>query len=93
MARRILRNYKIISVFCKCGEKLVRYRKGGKGRLVKIHTDRIAEDFWGIFTHKHPIGTEIFCPRCKNRIATVRMQSGKYINRVNQGQLGIIRKS
>ncbi len=91
--KRVLTKYKIITVFCKCGEKLVRYRKGGKGRLVKIHRDRIAEDFSGIFSHKTlPVGSEIFCPKCHERIATIQMKSGKYINKVNQGQLGIIRK-
>ena len=87
-------NYKLWTVFCKCGQKLVRYRKCGPGRLRKIHRDRIATDYAGIFINdKSEEGTDIFCPSCKNRIATVRVVSGKYVNKVNQGQLGIIRKS
>ena len=86
--------YKIITVWCKCGEKLVRYRKCGKGRLRKIHRARIAEDFTGIFeSDKSPVGTDILCQKCKERIATVQIVSGKYVNKVNQGQLGEIKKS
>ncbi len=87
-------NYKIWTVFCKCGEKLVRYRKCGSGRLRKIHRDRIAEDFTGIFINdKSEEGIYILCPNCQNRITTVRKVSGKFVNKVNQGQLGVIRKS
>ena len=87
-------NYKLWTVFCKCGQKLVRYRKMGSGRLRKIHRDRIAEDFCGIFEDNFsPVGTEILCTNCKHRIATVQLVSGKYVNKVNQGQLGMIKKS
>ncbi|MCG9628159.1 hypothetical protein [Vibrio mediterranei] len=37
---------KTVDIFCsKCGTKLFRYRKGGKGALVKCFKERIAEDF------------------------------------------------
>ena len=87
------KQYKIWTVYCECGEKLVKYRKKGPGRLRKIHRDRIAKDFTGLFfDDTSPIGTDVFCPACKNRIATIQKVNGKYVNKVNQGQLGIIRK-
>lgn len=87
-----MNEFRIILVHCKCGAKLVRYHKRGKGRLRKIHRDRIAEDFSGIFSGNEPDGTDLFCPECNERIATVRSMQGKYIAKVNQGQLGMIRK-
>ncbi len=86
-----MNDFKNITVFCKCGEKLVKYKKRGKGRLRKIHRDRITEDFSGIFSGYEENGTEIFCPSCSGRIATVRSMQGKFVAKVNQGQLGIIR--
>ena len=59
---------------------------------MKIHRDRIAEDYTGIFIDDYSDqGTDIFCPACKNRIATVQIVNGKYVNKVNQGQLGLTR--
>lgn len=86
-----MNDFKNITVFCKCGEKLVKYKKRGKGRLRKIHRDRIADDFSGVFSGYEEDGTEILCPSCKGRIATVRSMQGKFVAKVNQGQLGIIR--
>jgi len=80
-------------VFCKCGEKIVLYRKKGPGRLRKIHRDRIAKDYHYLFLDNfEKEGFDIFCPSCNNRFATVKKINGKYVNKVNQGQLGIIRK-
>ncbi|MGF1773213.1 hypothetical protein ACP3V5_01535 [Vibrio maritimus] len=37
---------KSVDIFCaKCGCKLYRYRKGGKGSLVKCFRERITEDY------------------------------------------------
>lgn len=86
--------YKTISIFCSCGQKLVRYRKRGKGRLVKIHRLRITEDVAGVFSDDSLIeGSEILCPSCNVRVATVRKVNGKWVHKVNQGKIGIIRKS
>lgn len=87
------KEFKIWTVYCKCGEKLVRYKKRGPGRLRKIHRDRISKDYSGLFlSDSTKIGTDIFCPNCKKRLATVLKVNGKYVNKINQGQLGIIRK-
>ncbi|MGF1748316.1 MULTISPECIES: hypothetical protein [Vibrio] len=47
---------KSVDVFCsKCGAKLYRYKKGGKGALVKCFKERITED------HTNNLGV---CPGC-----------------------------
>lgn len=91
---RKLTKYKVITVHCKCGEKLVKYKKGPGRTLLKIHRDRINKDYQGIFLDNYePEGTDIFCISCKNRITTVKRVNGKFINKVNRGSLWIIRKS
>ena len=84
--------FHVILVHCKCGKALVKYNKGGKGRLRKIHRDRISEDIAGIFSGHEPNGSDLSCPSCQGRIATVRSMQGKFVAKVNQGQLGVIRK-
>jgi hypothetical protein len=85
-----LTKYKILTIFCRCGQKLLKYKKGPGRRLLKIHRDRITKDYTGIFINDHSeIGANIHCPSCDKRIATVQIDNGKYVNKVNQGQLGI----
>ncbi|MDY0132938.1 MAG: hypothetical protein RBR53_09745 [Desulforegulaceae bacterium] len=84
--------YKTLTVYCKCGQKLVRYKKGPGRRLLKVHRDRIAKDYSGIFINDYSDEhTDIHCPSCKNRIATVQNIKGKYVNKLNQGQVGVIK--
>ncbi|MDH3353412.1 MAG: hypothetical protein OEL87_03115 [Nanoarchaeota archaeon] len=86
-----LTQYKILTVFCKCGEKLVRYKKGPGRRLLKIHRDRITKDYTNILKNYAGKETKIFCPSCKERFATVKCVNGKYVNKINQGQLGKVK--
>ena len=87
-----LTKYKILTIYCRCGEKLLKYKKGPGRRLLKIHRDRITEDYTGLFIHNYSEkGTDLFCPSCKNRIATVQIVNGKYVNKLNQGQVGLIK--
>ena len=59
---------------------------------MKIHRDCIAEDYTGLFINDFSEkGTDIHCPSCEKRIATVQIINGKYVNKVNQGQLGLIK--
>ena len=89
-----LHSYKTITVFCSCGLELVKYKKGPGRTLVKIHRDRIAKDYHNLFGDTHaPEGTEVYCPECRKRLATVRIVSGKYVYKVNRGSIGLIRKS
>ena len=84
---------KLLTVFCLCGQKLVKYKKGTGRRLVKIHKDRVVTDFTigKIFLNNAPENTDLFCPKCKKRIATVKLISGKYVNKLNQGRVGLIK--
>ena len=86
---RKLTKYKVLTVFCRCGQKLLKYKKGPGRRLLKIHRDRITEDYTGLFLNDYSErGTNIHCPSCNKRFATVQIVNGKYVNKVNQGQLG-----
>jgi len=86
---RKLTKYKVLTVYCRCGQKLLKYKKGPGRRLLKIHRDRVTKDYTGLFLDDYSErGTDIRCPSCKKRFATVRIINGKYVNKVNQGQLG-----
>jgi len=89
-----LTKYKVISVWCKCGQELVKYKKGPWRRLLKIHRDRITKDYAWIFLDNYdPAWTDLLCPNCTERIATVMVVNWKYVNKVNQWQIWIIKKS
>lgn len=81
-----------LEIYCKCGLKLLKYKKGFGRRLVKVHRDRISKDYSKIFENNFSEeNTDMFCPKCKNRIATVKLINGKYVNKLNQGQIGLIK--
>jgi len=87
-----LTKYKILTIYCKCGIKLIKYKKGGGRRLLKIHRDRITKDFENIFLDNYDEkNSDILCPNCHQRIATIQIIGGKYVNKVNQGQIGEIK--
>ena len=88
--KKINRN-RILHVYCKCGAFLVKYKKGKGRRLVKIHKDRIVLDEQGVFKENLPEGTNIFCKKCEKRLATVRKINGKYVFKLNQGSIGLIK--
>lgn len=59
---------KTVQIYCaKCKTKLYKYRKGGKGALVKCFKERIVEDF----THE-----EGQCPSCSSIFARSTMIRG-----------------
>ncbi len=78
-----------IEVSCRCGAVLADYKKRGKGRLVKMFFERIAVDRAGVFLREPPLplNSEIHCPGCGKRVATVRIVSGKYAAKMNQGAI------
>ncbi len=50
-----------VDIFCsRCGTQLYRYRKGGKGALVKCFKERITVDY---------TATPCVCPGCGNEFA------------------------
>ncbi len=79
------------TLYCKCGMKLLDYRKRGPGRWIKVHKTRISKDYTGIFSVVLPKGDDIFCPSCAVRVATVRNISGKWVFKLNQGAVGKIK--
>lgn len=72
---------------CRCSRPLARYRKGGKGRLIKMFFDRIVVDHAGVFLTDPPLPLheEILCPNCGTRVATVQIVKGRYAAKINQG--------
>lgn len=92
MVKKNLTQWKILTIYCKCGIKLLKYKKGPGNRLLKVHRDRITKDYTGIFESDYSDeNTDIICPSCNGRLATVKCISGKYVNKLNQGQIGDIR--
>ena len=81
-----------VDVACTCGRSLARYRKRGKGRLVKMFLHKIAADPAGIFLTDPPakLHDEIHCPACGNRVATLHMIRGRPAAKVNQGCVRVV---
>lgn len=80
---------KILTVYCKCGYKLFRYFKAGKGKIIKCFVNRIEEDFVGIKgyeTHSKPL-----CPKCQKELGIIMMIRGEPALKLNQGTIQPIR--
>ena len=59
---------KTVDIFCsQCKSQLFKYRKGGKGALVKCFVERISQDF------TNETGT---CPDCQRQFARETMIRG-----------------
>jgi len=82
---------RIIEVECKCGQRLARYEKVGKGRLQKMYLDMILKDRAGVFSDDFEINQDIFCPGCNKRVATIKGIHGKLAAKMNQGAIKPIR--
>lgn len=78
---------KTILVKCQCGLKIAKYKKEGKGKLVKMYLDKILEDKAGVFSKQTKTGQFVFCPSCKKRIATIQMIHGRPAAKINQGAI------
>lgn len=78
---------RVIEVECGCGFNVAKYEKEGKGRLIKMYLDMILEDKAEIFKEGLPTGTEIFCPSCSKRLATIQMVHGRAAAKINQGAI------
>lgn len=84
-----MRTGKIIEINCRCGVKLFRYFKAGKGRLIKCLISRLTEDFVGLK------GAETFsrpaCPNCGKELGIIMMIHGEPALKLNQGTIESIR--
>ncbi|WP_262415419.1 hypothetical protein [Vibrio sp. SCSIO 43132] len=70
---------KAVDVFCsKCRTKLYRYRKGGKGALVKCFVERIVEDY---------TTTPCECPECGSVFARRTLIRGVPANKIVGGKV------
>ncbi|GAA0818577.1 hypothetical protein GCM10009111_21430 [Colwellia asteriadis] len=59
---------KTVDIFCSsCNTQLLKYRKGGKGALVKCFIERISKDFTQV------LGT---CPKCELVFAREQLIKG-----------------
>ena len=80
---------KILDIKCKCGYKLFRYYKKGKGRIIKCFINRIDEDFVGLK------GSESFskpvCPNCGKVLGIVMIIRGEPALKINNGTIKSLR--
>jgi len=87
MAKKEKVDRRTISIHCsKCHALLYRYRKGGRGGLVKCIIDRIAED--------HTNG-DLCCHECGQQFARPMTLPGQPANKIIQGKVytkGMARK-
>lgn len=83
--------FKQLELGCKCGHKLLKYKKGGSGRWIKVHDKRVIEYYDKNFQldMKKETGTGIYCSSCESRLAQVQNLGGKFIAKINQGQITI----
>jgi len=77
------RSARTVRVFCSdCGFYLLKYRKGGGGKLVKCFKDKIVQD-----------NTEgsLSCPECGQAFARETMVYGRPANKIIQGKVTVKR--
>ncbi len=81
--------FKKLELACRCGYKILKYKKGGTGRWIKVHDKRVIEYYDEVFAMdmKKETGTDIYCSNCQKRLAQVQNLGGKFIAKINQGQV------
>ncbi|MDY0151685.1 MAG: hypothetical protein RBS43_05380 [Candidatus Cloacimonas sp.] len=84
-----MRTGKIVEINCQCGQKLFRYFKAGKGRLIKCLISRLSDDYVGLK------GSETFsrpaCPLCGKELGIIMMIHGEPALKLNQGTIQSLR--
>jgi hypothetical protein len=79
VAKKQTSGLRTIGVHCaRCRALLYRYRKGGRGGLVKCHVDRIAED--------HTEG-DLKCPQCGQEFARPMIIGSRPAHKIIQGKV------
>lgn len=80
---------RIVTLECRCGYRLFRYFKAGKGRIIKCFLARLEADFVGI------TGAENFsrprCPQCGKELGIIMMIHGEPALKINHGTIKDIR--
>ena len=73
------KDIRTISIFCaKCRALLYKYRKGGRGGLVKCRPNRIVED---------RTAGDLKCPGCGQEFARLAMMGGGPAHKIIQGKV------
>jgi uncharacterized Zn finger protein (UPF0148 family) len=76
---------KLLDIHCKCGYKLFRYFKAGKGKIIKCFVERIENDYVGLKgaeTYSKPL-----CPNCGKELGIILMIRGAPALKLNQGTI------
>ncbi|MBW6516271.1 MAG: hypothetical protein K0B81_06620 [Candidatus Cloacimonetes bacterium] len=80
---------KILTIYCKCGFRLFRYYKAGKGKIIKCFVNRLEEDFVGIKGYETQ--SKPLCPQCQKELGIIMMVRGEPALKLNQGTIQPIR--
>lgn len=80
---------RVVHVECRCGQRLFRYYKGGRGRLIKCFLDEIREDPFGLADQ--PPGARPTCPSCGKELGIVCIVRGRPALKINQGTIKEVR--
>jgi DNA-directed RNA polymerase subunit M/transcription elongation factor TFIIS len=75
------RDVYVIKVYCrKCGTLLYKYRKEGRGHLIKCYKSNILRDF---------TNGDLKCPKCGEEFAKEAIIHGRPANKIIQGKVFI----
>lgn len=80
---------KLVTIECKCGKKLFRYFKAGKGRIIKCFIDRMNNDYVGLQGAENL--SKPLCPECGKELGIIMMIRGSPALKLNQGTIKTIR--
>ena len=78
-----------MDIECRCGFRLFRYFKAGKGTLIKCMLSRLSEDNVGLAgsqTLSRPL-----CPQCGKELGISMMIHGEPALKLNQGTIRSLR--
>jgi hypothetical protein len=81
---------RVITVECRCGQRLFKYYKGGRGRLIKCFLDEIRKDYAGVLdtpckTREQDSPVSPTCPACGKELGAIRIVRGRPALKINQG--------
>jgi len=74
-------NYRSIDILCSaCLHKLYKYRKGGRGALIKCIPDRILKDY---------TEGDLCCPQCGQQFARETALGGRTVYKIIGGKVNV----
>jgi len=80
---------RVIKVQCQCGQRLFKYYKCARGRLIKCYLDEIRKDYVGIIGA--PDGAQPVCPSCGQPLGVVTIVHGRPALKLDQGTVQQVR--